>query len=321
MSEDINQELNNMRIRWFPQSSASLLACAVLATLAPEPASAQLWSWTKDQMTEYTKAWTGDRFPDGRPKIPDSMLQRARELSMEEITVPGAGGRGGGGGGYSQYSGGWMVLQPGKKMVGRAFTVQFMPARTDLDAVSSAKAKEKGIPNLNNQHAIDMLQPGDVLVVDLFGKKEGGTIVGDNLFYYVMKATKNGGLVVDGSVRDLEGIAEMSMPAYVRSVHPSPISGATLSGINVPIRIGNVTVMPGDLVVGDREGISFIPPQAVAEILDRADTTHVHDEWTRKKFDEGKYKSSEIYGSPKDPALKREYNEYLKKRLEEIRKK
>jgi 4-hydroxy-4-methyl-2-oxoglutarate aldolase len=321
MSEDINQELNNMRIRWFPQSSASLLACAVLATLAPEPASAQLWSWTKDQMTEYTKAWTGDRFPDGRPKIPDSMLQRARELSMEEITVPGAGGRGGGGGGYSQYSDGWMVLQPGKKMVGRAFTVQFMPARADLDAVSSAKAKEKGVPNLNNQHAIDMLQPGDVLVVDLFGKKEGGTMVGDNLFYYVMKATKNGGLVVDGSVRDLEGIAEMPMPAYVRSVHPSAISGATLSGINVPIRIGNVTVMPGDLVVGDREGISFIPPQAVAEILDRADTTHVHDEWTRKKFDEGKYKSSEIYGSPKDPALKQEYNEYLKKRLEEIRKK
>ena len=54
-----------------------------------------------------------------------------------------------------------------------------------------------------------MLQPGDVLVVDLFGKKEGGTIVGDNLFYYIMKATKNGGLVVDGAIRDLEGIAQM----------------------------------------------------------------------------------------------------------------
>jgi regulator of RNase E activity RraA len=79
--------------------------------------------------------------------------------------------------------------------------------------------------------------------------------------------------------------------------------------------------MPGDVVVGDREGVSFIPPQALADILDRADTTHIHDEWTRKKFDEGKYKSSEIYGSPKDPALQKEYQEYLKKRLDEIRKK
>jgi regulator of RNase E activity RraA len=309
-----------MTIRLSSQSGAGLLACVVLATLAPAPASAQLWSWTKDQMTEYTKAWTGDRFPDGRPKVPDALLERARGMSSEEIIVPG-GGRGGGGGGYSQYADGWMVLQPGKKMVGRAFTVQFLPARADLDAVVTAKARDKGVQTLNNQYALDMLQPGDVLVVDLFGKKEGGTIVGDNLFYYVMKATRNGGMVIDGSVRDLEGVAEMAMPAYVRSVHPSAIGGATLSGINIPIRIGNVTVMPGDVVVGDREGITFIPPQALSDILDRADTTHIHDEWTRKKFDEGKYKSSEIYGSPRDPALLKEYKEYLAKRLDEIRKK
>jgi regulator of RNase E activity RraA len=306
--------------RLLSRSGASLLACAVLAALAPAPASAQLWTWTKDQMTDYTKAWTGERFPDGRPKVPDAQLERARGLSMEEITVPG-GGRGGGGGGYSQYSEGWLLTQPGKKMVGRAFTVQFMPARPDLDAVVTGKAREKGVQQLNNQFALDMLQPGDVLVVDLFGKKEGGTIVGDNLFYYVMKATKNGGMVIDGAIRDLEGIAEIPMPGYVRSVHPSAIAGATLSGINIPIRIGNVTVMPGDVVVGDREGISFIPPQALADILDRADTVHVHDEWTRKMFDTGKYKSSEIYGAPKDPALLKEYQEYLKKRLEEIRAK
>jgi 4-hydroxy-4-methyl-2-oxoglutarate aldolase len=311
-------ELNHMTIRLSSHSGAGILACAVLAAFAPATASAQLWTWSKDQMLEYTKAWTGDRFPDGRPRVPDAMLQRAREMSNEEILVPG-GGRGGGG--YSQYADGWMVLHPGKKMVGRAFTVQFMPARADLDSVVTAKAREKGIPTLNNQYAIDMLQPGDVLVVDLFGQKEGGTIVGDNLFYYVMKATGNGGIVVDGAIRDLEGISEMPMPGYVRGVHPSAIAGATLSGINVPIRIGNVTVMPGDVVVGDREGVSFIPPQALSDILDRADITHIHDEWTRKKFDEGKYKSSEIYGTPKDPALQKEYQEYLKKRLEEIHKK
>jgi regulator of RNase E activity RraA len=135
-----------------------------------------------------------------------------------------------------------------------------------------------------------------------------------------MKATKAGGLVVDGAIRDLEGISEMDMPAYFRHAHPSAIANVMLTGINIPVRIGNVTVMPGDLVVGDPEGLYFIPPQFVKEIVDNADVIHIHDEWTRKKFDEGKYKSSEIYGSPSDPALKQEYQEYLKKRLEEIRK-
>jgi regulator of RNase E activity RraA len=204
-------------------------------------------------------------------------------------------------------------------MTGRAFTMTFLPARADLDQIVLAKARDKGVQTLNNQYAFDMVQPGDVVVVDLYGKKEGGTIVGDNLFYYIMKTTKNGGLVVDGSFRDLDGIAEMMMPCYFRSVHPSYIAGATLSGVNVPVRIGNVTVMPGDLVVGDREGVSFIPAQNAEAILDRADETHIHDEWTRKKFDEGKYKSSEIYSSPKDPALKQEYADYLKKRLAEIK--
>jgi regulator of RNase E activity RraA len=303
--------------------------------LAPMIARAQLWTWTKEQMVEFTKAWTGERFPDGRPKLPDALLERARGLSMEEITVnwaaamPAApagaapGGRGGGRGGapYGQYEDGWQVLHPGKKMVGRAVTCAFLPSRPDLDAVVTSQARAKGVQTLNNQYVIDMLQPGDVLVVDLFGKKEGGTIVGDNLFYYIMKATKNGGLVIDGGVRDLEGIAMLDMPAYFRHAHPSAIGGVTLSAVNVPIRIGNVTVMPGDLVVGDREGVTFIPPAAAQQILDRADETHIHDEWTRKKFDEGKYKSSEIYGSPRDPALRKEYDEYLKKRLEEIRKK
>jgi regulator of RNase E activity RraA len=294
-----------------------LCAAALVASVLAPAAKAQLWTWTKDQMTEFTKAWTGDRFPDGRPKVPDQWLQRAKDMSQEEISIPSAGGRGGPG--YNHYEGDWRVLHPDMKMTGRAFTMVFMPARPDLDQVVMSKAKEKGIQSLNNQYGFDMAQPGDVVVVDLYGKKEGGTIVGDNLFYYLMKATKGGGLVVDGALRDLDGISPMPMPCYFRSVHPSAIGGVTLAGINVPIRIGNATVMPGDLVVGDKEGVSFIPAQNVETILDRADETHIHDEWTRKKFDELKYKSSEIYSSPRDPALKQEYQEYLKKRLEEIK--
>ena len=306
--------------------------------LAPAPVHAQLWTWTHDQMVEYTPGWTGDRFADGRPKVSDALLQRARGLSSEEILIFwGGGGRGaeagaananqggilgatgGRGNPYSQYTDGWQVLHPNKKMVGRAITMAFMPARPDLDAVVNAKAKTNGISRLGNQTVLDMLQPGDVLVVDLYGKKEGGTIVGDNLFHYIMRATKSGGLVVDGSIRDLEGIMEMDMPAYFRAVHPSAIGGATVAAVNVPIRIGDVTVMPGDVVIGDPEGVTFVPPQLMQGIVDRADTTHIHDEWTKKKFDEGKYKSQDIYGSPHDPALIKEYQDYLAKRLQEVR--
>jgi 4-hydroxy-4-methyl-2-oxoglutarate aldolase len=290
-------------------------AVAVAAALLPAIGQAQLFTLTRDQMVEYTAQNPFERFPDGRPKVPDGLIERARGLSAEEVfaILPGKGFR-------NQYEDGFQVLHPGKKLVGRAFTLQFMPLRPDLDGAINAKAKAAGVDRMSNQVAIDMLQPGDVLVVDLFGQAEGGTIVGDNLFYYIMKATKGAGLVVDGAIRDLEGIAEMDMPAYFRHAHPSPIGNVIISGINVPVRIGKATVMPGDLVFGDREGVYFIPPALVQAVVDNADVTHVHDEWTRLKFAEGRYKSREIYGTPTDPALKQEYDDYLKKRLEEIRK-
>jgi len=293
---------------------ALLCGCAI-AFLAPGPIHAQLFTFSKQELMDYTAQEPFDRLSDGRPKVPNDMMERARELSSEEIwaVLQQRGFN-------NQYADGFQVLHPGKTMVGRAFTVQFMPTRSDVDDIARAKAKNSGRAGLTNQTAIDMLQPGDVLVVDLFGKKVNGTIVGDNLFYYTMKATSGGGLVVDGSVRDLNGISEIDMPAYFRAVDPTPIGNVMLTGINIPIRIGGVTVMPGDLVVGDREGVYFIPPQLVKEVLDRADEIHIHDEWTKKKFDEGKYKSSEIYSTPTDPKLQQEYQEYLKRRLEEIRK-
>jgi len=284
-------------------------------TLASTSAYAQLYTFSKQELIDYTAKSPFDRLADGRPKVPDAMIERARDLSSEEVWA-GLHEEGF----KNQYADGFQVLHPGKTMVGRAFTVQFMPLRADVDEIAKNKAKQRGLHDLTNQTAIDMLQPGDVLVVDLFGKKVDGTIVGDNLFYYAMKATNGGGLVVDGSIRDLDGIANIDMPAYFRSADPTPIGNVMLTGINLPIRIGGVTVMPGDLVVGDREGVYFVPPQFVKEVLDRADETHIHDEWTKKKFDEGKYKSSEIYGSPKDPKLQEEYREYLKKRLDEIHK-
>jgi 4-hydroxy-4-methyl-2-oxoglutarate aldolase len=297
--------------------TTTILTLSVCGMLLLTPISrAQMITFSNQDLLDYTSKNPFGRLADGRPKVPDDLIERARGLSAEEIWAGLEDKKF-----RNQYADGFQVLHPAQTLVGRAFTVQFMPERSDLDSVAVAKAKARGIPRLTNQTAIDMLQPGDVLVVDLFGKKVDGTIVGDNLFYYVMKATHGGGLVVDGSVRDLDGISEIDMPAYFRSVDPTPIGNVMLTGINIPIRIGGVTVMPGDLVVGDREGVYFIPPQAVKDVLDRADETHIHDEWTKKKFDEGKYTSSEIYGSPSDPKLKQEYQEYLRKRLEQIRSK
>jgi hypothetical protein len=119
------------------------LAVVSIASLFPSKADAQLWTWTKEQMLQYTKAWTGERFPDGRPKVPDQWLDRAKDTSAEEITVSN-GGRGGGGNVYSQYEGDFRVLHPELKMAGRAFTVTFMPPRQDLDSVVTAGLRERG---------------------------------------------------------------------------------------------------------------------------------------------------------------------------------
>ncbi len=156
---------------------------------------------------------------------------------------------------------------------------------------------------------------GDVFVADAFGNLNAGGVVGDNLAYYIWKTT-GAGFVIDGAIRDLNGIVPTGMGGYYRAAVPEAIREVMVAGINVPVRIGKVTVLPGDVVLGDREGVFFIPPHLVQDIIDEAEITHVHDEWTKRKFDEGKYKSSEIYGRPSDPALIKEYEEYLKQHVE-----
>ena len=137
----------------------------------------------------------------------------------------------------NQYEGNWMIVHPERRLIGRAVTAQFMPYRPDVGDVSEAKAHAKGLGQNANQRVIDTLQPGDVLVVDLFGKIEGGTMVGDNLATAIYGATRTG-LVVDGAIRDLDGIHPLDMSVYVRGVHPTPIGKMMLTGFNVRLRIG-----------------------------------------------------------------------------------
>jgi 4-hydroxy-4-methyl-2-oxoglutarate aldolase len=283
------------------------VAVCVAVALLSASASGQVFTFTRDQMVKYTAKNPYDRFEDGRPRVPDALLEKLNSLSAEEIwaVLPGKGFR-------CQYEDGWQLLHPGKKLIGRAVTAQFMPLRPDVFEVSEAEAKAWGTPGRSpHQRVIDSLQPGDVLVADLFGKIDGGTLAGDNLAFYIYTTTKTG-FVIDGGIRDLEGVFPLDMAAYFRGAHPSALRDVMLTGLNIPIRIGKATVMPGDVVFGDREGIYFIPPQFIEEILDKAEETRIHDEWTKMKLGSGKYKSSEIYGSPTDPALRKEYEEYLK---------
>jgi len=287
----------------------------ILMLIALAPLSAQVPMLTRDQLMKYTAKYKGERFEDGRPKVDDRLLKKMEGLSAEEVwsVLPGEGYR-------NQYEGNFRILHPEKKLIGRAVTVQFMPTRPDIKEINDADAKAKGVINPGNQRVLDMLQEGDVLVADIFGKIEGGTLVGDNLATYIYAVTHKG-VVVDGAIRDLEGIFPIPMGAYFRGVHPTPISQEVMiTGINVPIRIGNATVLPGDVVFGDREGVYFVPPHLVRKVLDKADELHIHDEWTQDKFlhETSKYKSSEIYGSPRDPKLQAEYREYLKKKLAEL---
>jgi regulator of RNase E activity RraA len=262
-------------------------------------------------MLKYTAANPFDRFADGRPKVPDALLEKVKGLSIEEIwaVLPGKGYR-------QQFAGDFKIMHPDMKLVGRAVTLQFMPQRPDLQTPSDPNTGSSGPHIAGHQRFIDALQPGDVAVVDLFGQIQGGTIVGDNLATAIWNASKTG-LVVDGAIRDIEGIFPIPMPVYYKGVHPSAIDyqSVMLTGLNIPVKIGDATVMPGDIVFGDRGGLYFIPPQFVKEIVDKAEVTHIHDEWTKMKFATGKYKSSDIYPSPHDPALKKEYEDYLKAHL------
>jgi 4-hydroxy-4-methyl-2-oxoglutarate aldolase len=282
---------------------ASLLFAAAL--LAP----AQVHTLTKEQMIKYTQQNPFERFPDGRPKAPDALIEKLKAMSAEEILSIARRGF------PNQYADGFKIINPDKNLVGRAMTLQMLPLRADVADVDQKEWREKHGGRLSHQTAIDMLQKGDVFVVDAFGNLDVGGIVGDNLAYYVWKAT-GAGFVIDGAIRDLNGIAPTGMGGYYREAVPAAINNLMVAGINIPVRIGKVTVMPGDIVLGDREGVFFIPPHLLQDVIDEAEITHVHDEWTKRKFDEGKYKSTEIYGRPSDPALIKEYEEYLKSHVE-----
>jgi 4-hydroxy-4-methyl-2-oxoglutarate aldolase len=270
---------------------AALFAGLAFSLALPLAASAhaQLDLFSKDQRIEFTPEWRGDRFPDGRPNVPDAVLARLKDVTADEAwdVLQDAGYR-------NQFEGGWKVINPGQRLVGRVVTAVFMPRRPDVDSVIQANGKKENRIGDENSWIIDILKPGDVLVVDLFGKIRYGTIVGDNLSTAIY-AKSHDGLIVNGAIRDVTGIQEIpGFQCYVRGVDPSALENVMLTGINVPIRIGEVTVMPGDVAIGDPEGITFVPPQLAAKLADDTEMDHLIDDWGHTMLREGKYTPGQI---------------------------
>jgi len=277
------------------------------------PGYAQLGMFSKEQRINLTRAWTGDRFDDGRPKVPDSMLEQMKTVDAEEAwTVLKKNGY------NNQFAGGWKVINDGKdRMVGRVFTAVFMPLRPDINAVINDHGKAEGHVGAQNTWPIDLLSPGDVLVVDIFGKIKEGTFAGDKLSTAIFAKSQNG-LVVDGAVRSATNISELrGMHVFVRDFDPSALSDSMLMGINVPIRIGRTTVLPGDVAVSDVEGITFISPQFAQDVVDFSQMVQRIDDWGHQMLREGRYGPGQIDGEWSKQMI-HEYNLWLEqKRLKE----
>ncbi len=284
-----------------------------LALSLAAPAHAQLDLFSKEQRVEFTPQWHGDRFPDGRPNLPDAVLARLKNATAEQAwdVLQDAGYR-------NQFEGGWKVINPGERLVGRVVTAVFMPQRPDVDSVIRANGKKENRIGDENSWIIDILKPGDVLVVDLFGKIRYGTIVGDNLSTAIYAKSQNG-LIVDGAVRDVTGIQEIpGFQVYTRGADPSALENVMLTGINVPIRIGDVTVMPGDIAIGDPEGVTFVPPQLAEKLADDAEMDHMVDEWGHTMLREGKYTPGQI-DEKWTKEMVEQFNAWLEKKGSKLR--
>ena len=259
-------------------------AVAAMAFMAVSPASAQVLS-TKEQIQFYTSAWKGERFADGRPKISDDLVRRAQVISLEEAwgTLRQAGYN-------NQFESGWKTLHPGKAIVGRALTAQYMPLRPDMkDALSARAAQLKGWDDKSNIWPIQELQPGDIYVADSYGKVVDGTLIGDILGNSIYAKSKNG-VVFDGSVRDVQGLSQIEgFNGIWRDADPSAIREMQMVQINGPIRIGRASVLPGDLVVAKYDGVVFIPAHLADLVVTQSEFIALRDAFGHQAVRTGQF--------------------------------
>ncbi len=305
-----------MKLKIISTLMISFLSLAVVAQIAPGD----------DMMQFYSQEWKGDRSTDGRPEVSADLLKRLKNISIEE-----AWGILRGEGYNNQFESGWEMLHPDQPFVGKALTAQYMPSRPDYSQRILDKGHGEGRIGAANSWPIDMLQEGDVYVADCFGKIIDGTLIGDNLGNSIYAKSKTG-VVFDGGSRDLEGLEKIEgFNAFVRGWDPSFLRETMLMGINIPIRVGNVTVFPGDVVLAKKEGVIFIPPHLVDKVVINAEFIGLRDAFGHQRLIEGKYTPGQIDGKWSDeikedflkwidanpdllPMSRQELDEYLKNR-------
>ena len=250
---------------------------------------AQQVTLTPDQLKAMTPEWTGERTADGRPRVADKFLTRLKRVALEE-----AWGLLRNKGYQNQFEGEWMVIHPDSVMTGRVVTAQYLPLRPDIDKLIRDKGKAEGRIGNTNSWPIDVLKDGDIYVADSYGKVVDGTLIGDNLGNAIY-AHSHRGVIFYGSVRDIEGLEEIDgFNGWVKGYDPSYIQQMMLGGINVPIRIGRATVLPGDVVLAKKGGVVFIPAHLVEYVVLNAEFIELRDEFGHLRLRQGKYTPGQI---------------------------
>ena len=105
---------------------------------------------------------------------------------------------------------------------------------------------------------------------------------------------------------------------FYKKAHPAAVSGVLMVALNIPVEISGAVAMPGDVVLGDREGVIFIPPHMVEPVLERSDAIHIKDEWTKAKLITGEYRASDLYGSNLSPEMQKDFDAFKERRVREI---
>jgi len=280
----------------------------------PVLASAQSITPSRDEIIAMTSQWEGERFEDGRPRVPDAILERMKKVNLEEAWAVLRNN-----GFQWQYEGNWkqVHLDATAVMVGRALTATFVPRRPDLDEALTEKGHAEGHIGGRNSWPIDMLQKDDVYVANVFGSFEGGPIIGGNLSTAIFKNSQNG-IVFDGSVRDISQMITIDgFKAWVRNWHPSYNYDNMLVQINGVCRIGVATVLPGDVVLAKRDGVMFVPPQHAELVCKTGELVQLRDMFGFQRINDGVYTPGQIDQRWSDE-MEKDFSQWLEENIDEL---
>ncbi len=201
---------------------------------------------------------------DPSARVSDELLAKLHDVS--NATILGLLLRRG----YDKvYMNGVRSLAPGRRLVGRAVTLRYLPSRPDLASRIATGEHGEGFNETPRWQSLEAMGPGDVWVGDAMGL-DGVSTGGDVVFSRIV--TRGGaGLVTDGAVRDGHKVAQYGFPVFAGGSTPTVGEPSMLPyEVNEPVQCGGVLVWPGDVIMGDDDGVVVLPSQLAAELVDEA---------------------------------------------------